>query len=331
MHSGTRPHIHDVVCRINRFLVMFDDDHGVAQITQMTKCCKQPFVVALVQADGRLIKNIHDPDKPGTDLTGQADTLSFATRERLCASIQRKIIKPDVHEELQTLTELLEYLCGDRTSPTFELQLREEGLGRSDCHGCDIRDRQPCDKDMPCRRIQSCAAARRTSLTAKIFCEVLPHKLGFRVPVAALHVGDDALKRMPSRYLTVPVIQIGKGELDTVATIKNHLSDVFRQIMEHRIQIELIMIGERLDQLKIISIASIPPAYCAAGETEFRVLNHPRRVKKLDGPEAVTLGARASGIVKGKKPWLELAQTVSTIRTGELGGEDHIGLLSYVE
>ena len=52
--------------------VVLDHDDGVAQIAQAFERLKQPVVVALVQADGGLIKDIEHARKPAPDLRGQA-------------------------------------------------------------------------------------------------------------------------------------------------------------------------------------------------------------------------------------------------------------------
>ena len=54
---------------------MFYHNHRIAYIAQVVQGLNQAVVIALVQTDGGFIKNIHDPNQSGTNLTGQADTL----------------------------------------------------------------------------------------------------------------------------------------------------------------------------------------------------------------------------------------------------------------
>ena len=56
----TRPgaDVHYMVRRPDRLLVMLDHDHGVAEIPQSDQRLDESLVVSLVEADGRLIKDI---------------------------------------------------------------------------------------------------------------------------------------------------------------------------------------------------------------------------------------------------------------------------------
>ena len=78
MNTGARPDVQQVVGGADGFLVMFNDDDGVAKITQVPQRFEETFVVPLVQADAWLIQDIQNPHKPGTDLGCQANALGFA-------------------------------------------------------------------------------------------------------------------------------------------------------------------------------------------------------------------------------------------------------------
>ena len=83
MHPGTGTKVEHMVGSADRVFVVLDHDHRVAQVAQMFEGAKQAVVVALVQADRRLVKHIHHAGEAGADLRGKADALRFAARERL--------------------------------------------------------------------------------------------------------------------------------------------------------------------------------------------------------------------------------------------------------
>jgi hypothetical protein len=62
-----------------RLEVVLDHNHTVAQITQFDECIEQLAVVTLVQADARLVENVHHPHQPRANLRRQTDALGFAT------------------------------------------------------------------------------------------------------------------------------------------------------------------------------------------------------------------------------------------------------------
>ena len=57
---------------------MLYHNHGVTQVAQMNQGREQALVIALVQADGRLVEDVHDADQSRADLAGQANALGLA-------------------------------------------------------------------------------------------------------------------------------------------------------------------------------------------------------------------------------------------------------------
>ena len=82
-------HVHHIVGGVDRFFVVFDNDDRIAQIAQPFQRFEQTVVVALVQADRRLVHDVHYSGQPRPDLRGQADTLGFSP-ESVLAERTRK-------------------------------------------------------------------------------------------------------------------------------------------------------------------------------------------------------------------------------------------------
>jgi hypothetical protein len=80
---------------------VLDDDHRVADVAQVLERLQQAVVVALVQADRRLVEHVHDAGQPGTDLRGQADALRLAAGQRFRRAVERQVVEADVDQELQ--------------------------------------------------------------------------------------------------------------------------------------------------------------------------------------------------------------------------------------
>src|SRR5690606_34293174 len=89
MRAGTGTNVHDVIRGADRVLIMLDDDHGVAEIAQSIERHKQALVVALMQADRGLIKDIHDADQTGADLAGKTNTLRLTAGKGIGLAIER--------------------------------------------------------------------------------------------------------------------------------------------------------------------------------------------------------------------------------------------------
>ena len=86
--AGARPHVDHLVGGADRLLVVLDHDHRVAEVAQPPEGREQPVVVALVQADRRLVEHVEHAGQPRADLRGQPDALALAARER--AAVARR-------------------------------------------------------------------------------------------------------------------------------------------------------------------------------------------------------------------------------------------------
>ena len=111
--AGARADVDHPVGDPDGVLVVLDDDEGVAQVAEPDQRLDQPVVVALVQADRRLVEDVEHADQPGTDLGGEPDPLRLAAGQRAGGPVQREVVQADVEQEPEPLLDLLEHPLGD--------------------------------------------------------------------------------------------------------------------------------------------------------------------------------------------------------------------------
>ena len=68
MLAGARAHVDQVVGGVHGLLVVLDDEHGVAEVAQALERADELRVVALVQADRRLVEDVEHADERRADL-----------------------------------------------------------------------------------------------------------------------------------------------------------------------------------------------------------------------------------------------------------------------
>ena len=93
---------------------MLDDEDGVALIAELAQDRDEPFVVARVEANRRLVEHVERVDERGAERRREVDALRLAARERGRETIQRQVVEADVAEEPQPLADLTEHLVGNR-------------------------------------------------------------------------------------------------------------------------------------------------------------------------------------------------------------------------
>ncbi len=102
--------------------VVLDNQNGVAQVAQFFESLNQPVVVALVEADGRLVEHVEHAAQPRADLRGQADALALAAGERGGVAVERKIVQADGAEEFEALGDLAANALGHQRLALSELR-----------------------------------------------------------------------------------------------------------------------------------------------------------------------------------------------------------------
>ena len=85
----------------------------------------EPQVVALVQADRRLVEHVHHARQLGAELRRQPDALRLAARQRRRRAVERQVLEPDVEQEAEPRVDLLEDLVGDLRARALEPERRE--------------------------------------------------------------------------------------------------------------------------------------------------------------------------------------------------------------
>ena len=133
--TSTRPDVDRPVRRLDRFLVVFDNDQGVTQIPETNQGLDQPPVVPLVQPDAGLVEHIEDTHQSSTDLGGEPNSLCLPALQAACRTAQREIVQTDVEQKLESFVDLLEHPLGDLPFALAELEPGEEVSCRVDRHG----------------------------------------------------------------------------------------------------------------------------------------------------------------------------------------------------
>ena len=93
--------------------IVFNHQEGVSKVAEFSQGLQQSVVVALMEANGRFVENVHDAGQATTDLRGQANALTFSTRKGVGFSVQRQIIKTDAVKKPKTAFNFLDDFRAD--------------------------------------------------------------------------------------------------------------------------------------------------------------------------------------------------------------------------
>ena len=258
--AGAGADIDQPVRLLDGLLVVFDHDQRIAEVAQVMQRFDQAFVVALVQADGRLVEHVHDADQARTDLRGQSDALRLAAGERLGRAGQGQVIETHVIEEAQAGADLLEDLPRDLRGGSFELQRIDPCEALLGGHVAHVRDRLAAHGDGQHLGAQSPPLAGLARHLAHIRLVVLLHLVGVGLLVAAHQRAHHTLE--PGRILaqTAPAVPIRDLDVE-IPAVHDGLAHVLRQLAPRRIQVEAHLVAEAFQHMPIVVAGALgqPP------------------------------------------------------------------------
>ena len=170
--AGARSHVDQMVGGAHRALVVLDHEHGVAEVAKPLERLDQLLVVALMQADRRLVQDVQHADQRRTDLRRQPDPLGLPARQRGRSPVHRQIADADVVQEAQPLLDLAQHQPRDPPVVIAELEPVDPGERPARRQRRELMDRRAGHQHRARLRAQAGAlavGARRSVMYSSIF------------------------------------------------------------------------------------------------------------------------------------------------------------------
>ena len=111
--ARARADVDDPVGGADGVFVVLDDDERVAEVLELDEGVDEAAVVALVQADARLVEHVEHAGEAGADLGREADALRLAAGERRRRARQVEVAEADLEQELEPQPDLAQHLRRD--------------------------------------------------------------------------------------------------------------------------------------------------------------------------------------------------------------------------
>jgi hypothetical protein len=287
---------------------------------------EQPVVVALVEADRRLVQHVHDARQAGADLRGETNALRLAARQRLRRAVECQVLETDVVQEREPAHDLLDDPVGDRRFLAVEPNAAKELHRPLERQAGDLVDRTGrvalADLDEARLAPQARAVALRAGLVVEVLRELFAHHHRIGLAVASLEVGQDALEGVLAGQRLAAVGEVRERNFLIPRAIQDQVLHPLRQLRERAVDVEADEFGEARQELEIELVAPVPAADRARGERELRKCHHALGIEEADRAQAVAARAGADRAVEREQARLELLQRVVADRARELGGKE---------
>src|SRR5690606_23338519 len=151
--------------------------------------------------------------------------------------------------------------------------------------------------------------------------EFFTNRTRIRFPPAAFHVGDDAFIGMSLNGTVTLLDDVKKLNGLFARPIQNAMADVFRQLFEGGIQIEVVMGGQAREQSVGKGIPPVPTCDSAACQAEIRKCHDATRIKNFHTTQAVAGGAGTGRVIEAEQPRLHLCEAMVAEWAGIVAGK----------
>ena len=224
---------------------MLDHDQGVAQVAQTLHGGNQLIVVALVQADARLVQHIQHTGQCAANLGRQADTLAFAAGQGGRTAGKGQIPQTHALQKAQALTDLFKNRRTDHLILGADLGGLDEFQLFGNALVAEIRNVDAADRDGQAGGLQAAAMAGGALLAGHDKGNLFLDPLAVRLAEAAFQVRDKALK----------LVVIGAGAKHALAlhlnaliagAVQQGVQGFFAEIFDGRVQRKAVALTKRL-------------------------------------------------------------------------------------
>ena len=328
LRTGARSDVDDVIGGTHGILIMFDDDHGIPEVTKVLQRRNQTIVIPLMQADTRLIEDIGDPDETGADLCREADTLRLTTGKGTGGPAQGQVIETDIQHELNAAPDLLHDLIRDLMLHRRQPDLFDPVIEVLDGELRRLVDIEISDRYGETRGLQTCAMAECTWGDPHVLLIVRTHTLGEALTVTAVYIGQQALEGHLMHISLSKLGRIADRHLLALRAVQDDRADLRRVVLKWRVEAEMIGLTE-CHQHRMREAALILRVHPARNgdrsfvQTQALVRNHQRQIKLHLIADTAALRAGTEGVVKGEAARLDLVDGNAAVRAGETRREVH--------
>jgi hypothetical protein len=253
MDAGAGAHVDDVVGGADGVFVMLDDEDGVAEIAEALEGDEQAVVVALVEADRRLVEDVEDARQAGADLAGEADALALAAGQGAGGAVEVQIFEADIVEEAERslislrMARAISRCCGFSFSSSAENQSSAWRTER----------REDMEMSSPAILTLSGSGRRRAPWQVShgaadlVFGELLAHPGALGLEHAAIEVADHAFERLLD-VVALAAVDEGQGDGLAVGAVEDDVALLVAELVPGGVELEIIGAGEAAEDLHVI-------------------------------------------------------------------------------
>ena len=303
---------------------MLHHEDRVPHVAQTLQGCDQADVVPLVEADGRLVEDVEDPDQPRSDLRSQPNPLALTTGEASRRTLQGQVVHPDIQQKAEPQPDLLHHPLRHMEFLRREWNRREKVETLPDRKAADLADVFPAHSHGQTLLLQACTQTGRAFPEIDVARKIHPDGIRHRFLVTPVKLVEHPLKGTGVKI--TPSTPVGmETDLLLSGTVQQEIPDLRRQLLKRGVDVEAVMACKRVDHLEVLErMASRPGNNRPLADGDPKIGDDELLVE--EGPCAKPAAVRAGpiGTVEGEHPRGKIRDADTAIRAGISLAEKHL-------
>ena len=262
------PHVDEPVRGAHHLLVVLDHEHGVAEVAEPFQRPDQPAVVTLMEPDRGLVEDVEHAHELRADLRREPQPLRLAARERPRCTVEVEVPDPDVVEERQPLADLLEDPPADQHLRRRQLELVDEPQRGG--HGLlrELVDRLVANRDGEHLGLEPRSMTDGARPHRHVLLDPLALLARVGLAVAPLQVRDEPLERHRVLPLAAHAVAVRDENPVAAGAVEEAILRLAVELAPRRLQVDLVAIGDRLDDRLVEALAAERPRDERASSSE---------------------------------------------------------------
>src|SRR5690625_4080681 len=164
--------------------------------------------------------------------------MGLNTGQAVGGAVQGEVVQPDVGQKLQPGMDFPNDALGNPAASAGQLQVGKISQGPGDGQGRQGGQVVLLNEDVPGLETEPAASTVGAGLGAEIAGQLFPHGLGIGLPIAALHVGQNALEGMLAAKDIPAVIDVAEVDLLALAAMEHHLLVLGSELLEGGLHVD---------------------------------------------------------------------------------------------
>ena len=128
---------------------------------------------------------------------------------------------------------------------------------------------------------------------------------------ASGHIRQNPFEAMRALNHVTTVVDVAEVNSLASTAVEDNVAMFLAELIKRYFYIELVMLGDRTQHMKVIDVATIPASYGSFCQGQIVISDNQFWVEKLGDPQSIATGARACWVIEREHSGFQFSNRIS--------------------